>query len=56
MGKSSSLANSATGTTTVAYSYRIFNSIEHVDLTEWQRVRSACDGSIVMDPRFIAAV
>jgi len=40
----------------VAYSYRIFNSIEHVDLTEWQRVRSACDGSIVMDPRFIAAV
>jgi GNAT acetyltransferase-like protein len=40
----------------VAYSYRIFNSIEQVDLTEWQRVRSACDGSIVMDPRFIAAV
>jgi Acetyltransferase (GNAT) domain len=55
-GKSSSLANSATGTTTVAYSYRIFNSIEHVDLTEWQRVRSACDGSIATDPRFLAAV
>lgn len=54
-GKSPRLANFA-GTTTVAYSYRIFNSIEHVDLTEWQRVRSACNGSIVMDPRFIAAV
>src|SRR5216683_6092230 len=40
----------------VAYSYRIFNSIEHVDLTEWQQVRSACNGSIFMDPRFIAAV
>jgi Peptidogalycan biosysnthesis/recognition len=40
----------------VAYSYRVFNSIEHADLSEWQRVRSACSGSIVMDPRFIAAV
>jgi hypothetical protein len=39
----------------VAYSYRIFNSIENVDSTEWQQVRSASDGSIVMDPRFIAA-
>jgi len=40
----------------VAYRCRIFNSIEHVDLTEWQRVQSACDGSIMMDSRFIAAV
>jgi len=40
----------------VAYSYRIFDSIERVDLTEWQQVRSACNGSIFMDPRFIAAV
>jgi predicted N-acyltransferase len=40
----------------VAYSHRIFNSIEQVDLTEWQRVASACNGSIVMDPRFLAAV
>ena len=40
----------------MAFSYRIFNSIEHVDVTAWQRVRSACNGSIVMDPRFIAAV
>ena len=40
----------------MAYRYRIFNSIEHVDLTEWERVRSACDGSIMMDSRFIAAV
>ena len=55
-GKSSCPGNCATGTTTVAYSYRIFNSIEHVELSEWQRVRSACNGSIVMDPRFIASV
>jgi Acetyltransferase (GNAT) domain len=40
----------------VAYSHRIFDSIEQVDAADWQRVRSACDGSIVMDPRFIAAV
>ena len=40
----------------MAYSYRIFDSIEHVDLTEWQQVRSACNGSIFMDPHFIAAV
>ena len=40
----------------MTFSYRIFNSIEHVDVTEWQRVRYACNGSIVMDPRFIAAV
>jgi hypothetical protein len=40
----------------VAYSYRIFDSIEHVDLTEWQRVRESCDASIFTDPRFIAAV
>ena len=38
------------------FSYRIFNCIEHVDVSEWQRVRYACNGSIVMDPRFIAAV
>jgi len=56
-GKSSGFGNSAHGDhEQVAYSYRIFNSIEQVDVTEWQRVRSACDGSIVMDPRFIAAV
>ena len=40
----------------MTFSYRIFNCIEHVDVSEWQRVRSACNGSIVMDPRFIAAV
>jgi hypothetical protein len=40
----------------VAYSFRIFDSIEHVDLTEWQRIQSACNGSIVADPRFIAAI
>ena len=40
----------------MAYSHRIFNSVEQVDLTEWQRVASACNGSIVMNPRFLAAV
>ncbi len=40
----------------MAYSYRIFDSIEHVDVTEWQQVRSACKGSIFMDPHFIASV
>ena len=40
----------------MAYSYRIFDSIEHVDLTEWQRIRSASNGSIATDPRFITAV
>jgi Acetyltransferase (GNAT) domain len=40
----------------VAYSYRIFDSIEHVDLTEWQRIQVSSDGAIFTDPRFIAAV
>ena len=40
----------------MAYSSRIFDSIDQVDLSEWQRIRSACNGSIVGDPRFIAAV
>jgi GNAT acetyltransferase-like protein len=40
----------------VAYSYRIFNSIEHADAAEWQRVRSASNASIATDPRFLAAV
>ena len=40
----------------MGYSYRIFDSIEHVDASEWQHVRSACNGSIFMDPQFIAAV
>jgi hypothetical protein len=39
----------------VAYSYRIFNSIEDVDMTEWQRIAS-CDATIATDPRFLAAV
>jgi Acetyltransferase (GNAT) domain len=56
-GKSSGFGNSTHGDhEQVAYSYRIFNSIEQVDVAEWQQVRSACEGSIVMDPRFIAAV
>jgi hypothetical protein len=38
------------------YTYRIFNSIEEVDPSDWRRVRSACGEKIAMDPRFIAAV
>jgi hypothetical protein len=40
----------------MAYTYQLFNSIDEVDLTSWQRVRSACGDEIAMDPRFIAAV
>ncbi|HEY1360903.1 MAG TPA: GNAT family N-acetyltransferase [Xanthobacteraceae bacterium] len=40
----------------MAYRYRIFNSIADVQLDHWEQVRSACGGSIVMDPRFISAV
>jgi Acetyltransferase (GNAT) domain len=36
------------------YSYRLFDSIDHVDPAEWERVRSEADASIFMDPRFIA--
>lgn len=40
----------------MAYSYRIFDSIEHADAAGWQRVRSASNASIATDPRFLAAV
>jgi Acetyltransferase (GNAT) domain len=40
----------------MSYRHRMFDSIEQVDLPAWQQIRSACNGSIVMDPRFIAAV
>ncbi len=39
----------------MAYSYRVFNSIDEVDLGSWQRVRSACGEPLFMDPRLIAA-
>jgi predicted N-acyltransferase len=38
------------------YTNRVFNSIDEVDLTAWERVRSETGGSIFMDPRFIASV
>jgi hypothetical protein len=40
----------------MAYSYRLFGSIDEVDLGAWERVRSECGASIVMDPRFVGAV
>jgi predicted N-acyltransferase len=40
----------------MTYSSRVFGSIDEVDLTAWQRVRSEARASIFMDPRFIAGV
>ena len=37
------------------YTYRIFDSIDDVDLASWERVRSESAASIFTDPRFIAA-
>lgn len=37
------------------YTYRIFDSIDDVDLASWERVRSESASSIFTDPRFIAA-
>jgi predicted N-acyltransferase len=38
------------------YTFRVFNSIDEVDLSAWQRVCSESSASVFMDPRFIAAV
>lgn len=40
----------------MAYSHRIFDSIERVDLSAWQQIRASCNASIFTDPRFLAAV
>jgi predicted N-acyltransferase len=40
----------------MSFTYRLFDSIDDVDLADWQRVRSECGDPIFMDPRFIAAV
>lgn len=40
----------------MAYSYRVFDSIDDVDLSAWDRVRSEGGASIFMDPRFIAGL
>jgi predicted N-acyltransferase len=40
----------------MAYTYRLFNSIDEVDPEAWERVRSASPEPIFMDRRFIAAV
>lgn len=40
----------------MAYSYRVFDSIDDVDLSAWNRVRSEGGASIFMDPRFIAGL
>jgi hypothetical protein len=38
------------------YLHRLFDSINDVDLADWQRIRSQRGDSIFMDPRLIAAV
>jgi hypothetical protein len=38
------------------YTYRLFDSIDKVDVADWQRVSSACCEPIFSDRRFIAAV
>lgn len=40
----------------MTYSHRVFDSIDEIDLTAWQRVCSESGASIFMDPRFIAGV
>jgi predicted N-acyltransferase len=40
----------------VPYSYRLFGSFDEVDTGAWERARTECGASIVMDPRFLGAV
>src|ERR1700730_8401887 len=40
----------------MTYSHRVFDSIDEIDLTAWQRVCAESRASIFMDPRFIAGV
>jgi hypothetical protein len=40
----------------MAYTYRLFASIDDIDLAAWEQVRSECGASITMDPRFVGAV
>jgi Acetyltransferase (GNAT) domain len=40
----------------MAYNWRVFDSIDRVDLTAWQRVCADSGASIFMDPRFVAGV
>jgi predicted N-acyltransferase len=40
----------------MAYTYRLFASIDEVDLAAWERLRAECGGSIFLDPRFVGAI
>jgi predicted N-acyltransferase len=40
----------------MAYTYRLFASINDVDLIAWERLRVECGASVFLDPRFIGAV
>jgi predicted N-acyltransferase len=41
---------------TVQYTHRVFESIDTVDVADWQQVRSACGDPFFMDPRVVTAV
>ena len=40
----------------MAYTYRVFDSFDEVDLAAWEEVRMQCGDSIVLDPRFMRTV
>ena len=40
----------------MSFTFRLFESIDDVDLDAWARVHSECDAPIFMDPRFVRAV
>jgi predicted N-acyltransferase len=40
----------------MSLTYRLFDSIDDIDLAAWERVHSECGAPIFMDPRFVGAV
>jgi Peptidogalycan biosysnthesis/recognition len=40
----------------LGYTFRVFHSVDEINLKDWQYVRSACGGSIFLDPSFMTAV
>ena len=40
----------------MSLTYRLFDSIDDIDLAAWELVRSECGAPIFMDPRFVGAV
>ena len=40
----------------MGYTFRVFDCIDEIDRKDWQYLRSACGGSIFLDPCFMTAV